>query len=197
MKKRKNYNPKVSVFFPILTFTCVGVLFIFSNYYTPKWNFKWEGIRKEVKDSIVKFDKYGMLSYTDVDQIKRQRWVLNNLTSFEYNKLLYYPSGEVQAMCYAGLMKNSTLDKYHLFKKSLNDTLTFVTVNSGCFINEFMISDYVINQITNLSGNYPPIFNRKIEYNLTLEERNEILNLYKERKIKEDYYKEEFHKSIR
>jgi len=197
MKRRKSTILNLNLFLPIITFLVVGFLFAFSNYYTPKWNFNWEGIRKEVKDSILKFDKYGMLSFNDLEQIERQRWILNNLSSSEYNKLLSYPSGEVKVMCYVGLMRDPMSDKYSLFKGSLNDTLTFVNINLGCFINEFMISDYVINQITNLSGNYPPVFNKELEYNLTQKEKKEILSLFKARKVKEDYYKEEFYKSIR
>ena len=135
MKRKKQATQKLSFYHPILTFMIVGTLFAFSNYYSPKWHFNWEGIRKEVKDSIIAFDKHGWIDYTDQDQIARHRWILKNVKLSEFNKLLNYPSGEVKAMSYVALMKQKEVEKYSLFKKSLNDTLTFVTVSAGCFID--------------------------------------------------------------
>ncbi len=201
--KRKSKSKKVTPYLPILTFLVVVGMYYFSIIYSPKWNFKWEGIRKEIKDSIIALDDYGEITSYAVgysghtpQQYHRQNWLLKNTTVSEFKKLIEYPSGVVKGIAYEGLLRNLEVKKYPLFKKSLNDTLTFVFYASGCSSDGFMLSDYVINFISRLSKEVPPSPNSpKME--ITDKEKTEILALLEERKTKEKYYKKEFFKVLK
>ncbi|CAM1344524.1 hypothetical protein [Tenacibaculum amylolyticum] len=203
MKKKKHNTQQLPYLLPILTFLMVGFLFIISNSYTPKWNFKWKGIRKEVKDSVQRLDRIGEISSDSISQYGYRldsyfihKWLIENVKPLEFYKLLDYPNGTVKAVAYEGLMYNNKVKKYPLFMKSLNDTLAFVYYRSGCIGSGAMLSDYVINFITNIDHQAPPKYNPPI-IELTLEEKEEILTLFKKRKAKEKYYFEEFYKIIR
>ncbi|SNR15117.1 hypothetical protein [Tenacibaculum jejuense] len=203
MRKRKPNIKETSSLFPIVTFFCVAILFIFSNFYTPKWNFKWKGIRNEIKDSIIALDTYGTITGDAVgyagrtpQQFYRQKWILKNATPSELYNLLDYPSGAVKAIAYEGLMYNPKVKKYPLFKRSLNDTLTFVFSQYGCEGSGAMLSDYVINFIANIDKGVPPRYNPP-EIKLSEEEKDEILKLFYKRKAKENYYMKEFYKTLK
>lgn len=204
MKKKKRYKYKLIHFFPVITLLFVSSMFSFSSYYTPKWLFTWEGIRKEVKDSVQKFDKYGEICFDSTNQFGYRlqnyfthQWILKNATPNELFDLLDYPDGTVKAIAYEGLMYNPKVKKYPLFKRSLNDTLSFVFFNSGCEDTGVMLSDYVINFISDIDKSIPPRYDYnppKIE--LSIEEKEEILNLFYKRKAKESYYKKEFYNTL-
>ncbi len=111
-------------------------------------------------------------------------------------KLTDYPSGNVKAIAYEGLIRKQNINVFPLLKKSLNDTLTFVYFNSGCFVNTHMLSDYLFSHLTNLNDDAPPMIN-SLEINLKAVQKNEIIALFKQRKSKEDYYRKEYYKSLR
>ncbi|WP_442267051.1 hypothetical protein ACSIGC_04960 [Tenacibaculum sp. ZS6-P6] len=203
MKKRKCPRQKMNHFLPIITFVFVCSMFSFSIYYTPKWNFKWKGIRNEIKDSIIALDTYGTITGSAVgyagrtpQQFYRQKWILKNATSSELYSLLDYPDGTAKAIAYEGLMYNPKVKKYPLFKRSLNDTLTFVFFQYGCEGSGAMLSDYVINFIANVDKEVPPRYNPP-EIKLSEDEKDEILKLFYKRKAKENYYKKEFYKTLK
>ncbi len=201
--RKKTRQKNAFIYLPIVTLLLVGTLYYLSLSYSPKWNFKWEGIRKEVKDSIIALDVYGEIAFDNrtqsgrkIQQFYRQKWILKNANNKELLKLLEYPSGTVKAMAYQGLVHSPKVKKYPLFKKSLNDTLTFVFYQSGCTGSGVMLSEYVINFISRLSNEVPPILNPP-KIDITSEEKKEILALLEEKKSKETYYQQEFYKTIK
>ncbi|CAL2093150.1 hypothetical protein [Tenacibaculum sp. 190524A05c] len=202
MKKRvPNFSFKS--YFPIFTFLVVAFLFSFSSFYSPKWNYDWRGIRKQVKDSILKFDYYGSISWDSTNQFGDRlqsyfthRWILDNADPHELYHLLDYPDGTVKAIAYEGLMYNSSIKKYPLLKKVLNDTLSFVSYRTGCIGSGTMLSNYVISFVTNIDERAPTKINAPI-IDLTKKEKEEILKLLDQRISREKYYKEEFYKTIR
>ncbi|WP_299714985.1 hypothetical protein [uncultured Tenacibaculum sp.] len=205
MKKRKYPRQKIIHFLPIITFVFVCSMFSFSSFYTPKWMFKWKGIRKEIKDSVQKFDRYGEICFDSTNQFgyKLQNyftheWILKNATPSELYNLLDYPDGTVKAIAYEGLMYNLKVKKFPLLNRSLNDTLSFVFFSSGCEGTGVMLSDYVINFIANIGKGVPPRYDyNPPEIKLSEDEKDEILKLFYKRKSKENYYRKEFYKTLK
>ncbi|RXP52473.1 hypothetical protein EC396_11225 [Lutibacter sp. HS1-25] len=170
--------------------------------YTEKWSYDWKGIRPQIKDSIIELDKYGELTSKSVgvagitpQQWHRQNWIIENSKESELLKLTDFPSGTVKGIAYEGLLKKDYLKQYDLFKKVLNDTLTFVHYQSGCFSNGFMLSDYIISYKTIIEN--PELNQNPININLTDSEKKEIIKLMKKRKEKEGFYKEEYLKRLK
>lgn len=201
-KKRVNEKTNWNIYLPILSMIFVAILFAYSNFYTEKWNFDWKGIRNEIKDSIELLDRSGEITFDKTDfsgrkviEWYRQKWLLENVNELELVKLTDYPSGTVKAIAYEGLIRKSDVDIFPLLEKSLNDTLTFVHYQSGCIVTSIMLSDYLFSYLTNLNDELPPIQN-PLEIKLTEKQKSEIVSLFKKRKSKEDYYKEEYFKRL-
>ena len=191
-KKKRTHRGKTN-FLPILTLFLVALLYFISTSYSEKWNFKWTGIRKNIKDSILALDKYGGLTGPAVgysgrtpNQWYRQKWLLENATENELYELTDYPSGTVKGLAYSGLILKSSANKYDLYQKSLNDTLAFVYHTSGCIEAGFMLSEYTIDFI-----------GRENIKDLSSEQRKKIMTLYSERLSKKEFYKEEYYKLLK
>ena len=204
MEKRKSikesnaeFKNHLTVYLPIFTILIIVILYYFSQTYSDKWNYNWSGIRLEIKDTILEFDKYGVITSNATgysgetpQQWHRQNWILKNATTSELEKLIDFPSGIVKGIAYVGVL-HRTKNKRDLLNKSLNDTLSFVFYQSGCVSRDFLLSEY-LNIILNIE-NYQPCCSIK----LTESERNEFLGKLKNLKSKKEYYKKEFYKRIK
>lgn len=189
-KTKMNYIPLFSlgIVFLLLSFT-------FSHNYVN--NFNWNGIRTNVKDSIIAFEKYGSITSKYVgyagktpQQWYRQKWLNENLNENELIKLTEYPNGTVKGIAYWNLFKNKKVDKKELFEKALNDTLAFVHYQSGCLGTGFMLSEFVVT--------YLPIKeNISLNEILSKKERKRILKILAIRKEKENFYKKEYYKTLK
>jgi hypothetical protein len=195
-KKKKRHKNKLN-FLPIITLGIIGFIYFLSVSYSEKWNFEWKGIRKEIKDSIQALDKFGNLTsefagynMNTPKQWHRQNWLRKNINTFELLKLTEYPSGTVKGFAYEELLTKPNIEKYELYKKTLNDTLTFVHYTSGCIGNRFMLSEYAIKVVPNFR-------NYELKNQLTNEQVIEIENLLEKRMSKEKFYKKEYYKRIK
>ncbi|MFD1062065.1 hypothetical protein ACFQ1Q_02305 [Winogradskyella litorisediminis] len=189
-KTKMNYIPLFSlgIIFLLLSFT-------FSHSYVN--NFNWNGIRSEIKDSIIEFEKYGSITSKYVgyagktpQQWYRQNWLNENLNEKELSKLTEYPNGSVKGLAYWNLIKNKKVEKKELFEKALNDTLAFVHYQSGCIGTGFMLGEFVVSFV-------PATENIELKEILNKKERKEILNLLEKRKMKENFYKKEYYKTLK
>ncbi len=185
-----NYIPLFSlgIVFLLLSFT-------FSHNYVN--NFNWNGIRTNVKDSIIAFEKYGSITSKYVgyagktpQQWYRQKWLNENLNENELIKLTEYPNGTVKGIAYWNLFKNKKVDKKELFEKALNDTLAFVHYQSGCLGTGFMLGEFVVTYL-------PMKENISLNEILSKKERKGILKILAIRKEKENFYKKEYYKTLK
>tara|TARA_R100000789_G_C3006361_1_gene150172 strand:+ start:432 stop:1028 length:597 start_codon:yes stop_codon:yes gene_type:complete len=195
--KKINRRKTKGNYIPLFSVGIILLLFIYSFSHNQINDFNWNGIRKEVKDSIIAFEKYGGLTSEFVgyagkttEQWYRQNWLNENLKEGELSKLTEYPNGSVKGLAYWNLFKNEKVKKRKLFEKALNDTLAFVHYQSGCIGTGFMLGEFVVSYL-------PMTENIKLEEILTEEENKEILNLLKKRKMKENFYKKEYYKTLK
>lgn len=77
-------------FFPVFLLIFVLMTYGFSNSYDSSWNYNWDNIRKEIKDSVLKIKHYGSYSFgsggngrIERHQLNRQRWIKKNATDSE------------------------------------------------------------------------------------------------------------------
>lgn len=182
---------------PIITFLIIGLINSYAQTNSQKSSFDWSDIRINVKDSIIKLDKVGVIMSQSVgiagikpQQWNRQNWLINNLTEKELIKLTNYPSGTVKAIAYEGLIKQSDSNHYEILKKALSDTLAFVYYQSGCNLNEYMLSSYIINFVSNPNRSYTRV--KSIKLNLSENEKKEILDELRSKKLKKAFYKKKY-----
>ena len=184
---------------PLSSVLLLLFLFGFSNSYHKSWTFDWSGIRQEVKDTILKikeFDSYSFglrgLGRIEEYQINRQKWIKKNAFNSELLQLIDYPNGVVKVVSYETLLKRDKKLKYFLLKKSLNDTLTFIHYQMGCFGRAYTLSEFLTNfTYVNYKNDYT-----HLKEDLTEVEFKVLQTLFLKRKSKENYYRDLYKKSL-
>lgn len=184
-----NFGRIIPLFLLFLIFFTFG----FSNSNFKTWNFNWNGIRSEIKDSILKFkwrQKIVTLpnEMSDSREINTQNWIRINTSTDELTKLIKYPDSYVRAISYDALLRRPSINKYIHIKNVLNDTLSYIVVYGGCFRNDISIAEYILKQQLGF-GTIRPRKSFKIEDQLTIEQVKEIDSLFKSFKKKEGSYK--------
>jgi hypothetical protein len=198
MKVKKINRRKTKInYVPLFSLGIVFLLLLFTFSHSYVNNFNWNGIRANVKDSIIAFEKHGSITSKYVGyagktppQWYRQNWLNENLTEKELSKLTEYPNGSVKGIAYWNLLKNEKVSKKELFEKALNDTLAFVHYQNGCLGTGFMLGEFVVSFV-------PSTENISLKEILNKKERKEILKLLEVRKEKKQYYQKEFLKTLR
>lgn len=185
-KRRKNKLHKFSILLPLFTVIGIGVTIIIFTNYEKSWSFNWNGIRKNIKDSIAIAEIQGITSgvvgYSGTstrDEIMRRKWIMSNATEEELLKLIEYPSGTVKAIAYEGLIKKEHYDeKAELISKSISDNEFSVYYQSGCIGSKLSVSEYLMRFVINIDNSYTTSQRTNNNYGLTELEKNKILIEY-------------------
>lgn len=172
--------------FPILTIVVVGIVSAFTSNYHPRWNFNWNTIRPEIKDSIAPYEfKYltngvGAMGSSTQNEVDRRRWIMSNATESELLKLTTYPNGTIKAIAYEGLLRKEEFRaKTELTVKAIQDTTYKVFFLSGCEAWEREIGAYLMQDVLILDDQIPPLRSKYLaNIDLSDSDKNLILSEY-------------------
>ena len=167
MRKTERNNKKrnrFSIIFPILTIIGIGILFALSSFYEKSWTYNWNGISKQVRDSV-KIAEYGGISSGVVGinarrpkQFDRRLWIMKNATQSELMKLTDYPNATIKTIAYEGLLRKPKFEnKTELILKSFSETEYPMELQSGCVGTSMYISEYLIDFVLYLDNEGPPL----------------------------------------
>jgi|GEM_PF-1851886 len=151
MRTRKRKQRKSYFLFGIpillaLTFST----FLFTEV-EPYYNYDWSGIRNEVKDTLIGF----CMDHEDITahavgeaartprQWYRYKFLRNNLTSKEAEKLKSFPKDKVKALAYEVSIRKNPDKLYSLMSEALNDTTTFINYQIGCEGITYLLAEYL------------------------------------------------------
>ena len=197
MKKRKRIiNKPLTYFLPLGTLVIVGLLYFFSISYDPSSNYKWNGIRPEIKDTVLLIKEYGGITSGSVgnsgktpQQWYRRHWFMKQVKEKELLKLMEYPNGTVKAIVFESLIRKGQQDNYKLIVKALNDTSHFLNYQSGCLGETIMIGEYIVQNVLYIDQKSPPPPPEfQIKNRLTGQEIKSIQLIFNERISKKSYY---------
>ena len=131
--------------------------------YKPSYSFNWDGIRTNIKDSILISEYTGITSghggmgVSTQNEVDRRKWVMKNATTSELLKLVNYPNGNIKAIAYEGLLrKKDFLQKTKLILRAIQDTAYFVNYQSGCIVDDKKIGEYLVNDVLFINDKIPP-----------------------------------------
>lgn len=195
-RQRRNNNKRnrFSMFLPILTIIGIGIIIAIVTDYEINWTYNWNGIRKEIKDSIKVAEVYGITSgvigvagFSTKSEVNRRRWIMGNATESELLKLTEYPGGTIKAIAYEGLLrKNNFLDKTNLTLKAIRDTTYLVNYQSGCLVSDIEIGEYLVEIVLKIDDQSPPFPTYMInDFGLSELDREKILTEFRKKPKKE------------
>jgi len=191
MKRQQKYLPTDTLslkhFLPVFTIAAVSFIFYFSESYHPSWNYNWEGISTEVRDTVkILEDQWAIYSYLvgygakTTPEWYRQKWFLKNTTTKELQKLSTYPNPIVKTLSYEGLLRRKDQDHFKILKEILRDT-THVGHLSGCLGNSMEMREYLVEyrfhlDIIEVSPPLPP--RGELRFDLSDEEMKQLKTIY-------------------
>lgn len=199
--KKQSLDSYTLIFFPIVTIVLVGLLASFSSAYRLSWSFDWQGIRPEVRDTVLQIEDSGFVSSGVVgiagkrpQQWYRRNWLKRNAKEKELIKLLDYPDGAVKATVYESLlMRRTAKEGVELLSKALNDTTTFFYFQSGCIGDVVMLGEYLVENCVRISEEQPSPINTFLDLDdFSNEERDHLYQLYQKRKARKRDYIDQF-----
>jgi len=168
-----------------------------SSSYHEAWFYSWDGVRKEIKDSILDYE-YRYLSITSGvggngrstrNEVKKRHWIMKHATESELQKLTEYPWGNIKAIAYEGLLRKKAVDqKYQLVLDAINDRKYPVYYQSGCEGSVMEIGTYLIYYVLGIDDDLPlPPPREILRFGLTESDRQIILAEYHKRSIEMRY----------
>jgi len=183
--QNKSQN-RFTISFPVLAIIAISTLIIFSSFYEKSWSYNWDGIRKQIKDSI-EVAKFGGISSGAVgyygrkpQQFDRRHWIMKNATESELLKLIDYPNATIKAIAYQGLIyKKDFTDKTNLVLRSFDEVDYPIEYGMGCVGTRMYISEYLIDFVLFINDKRPPppvIFRNR--YQFSKEDIEKIMDKY-------------------
>ena len=191
MRKRRNNNKRsrFSILFPILTILGIGIIAVLTSGYDKSWTFHWNGIERNIKDSI-NVHKYQSISSgiggngrAMPEEIESRKWIMENATESELLKLTEFPNGNVKAIAYEGLLRKKNFNnKAELISNAINDTVYSVYYQSGCLVDKLEIGEYLVQNVLMIDDRIPPFRPEIItDFGLSKMEKEKILNEFHNR----------------
>lgn len=186
MKANKKKRKSFASVFPMITILGMSIISLCS-YYEPDWHFDWNGIRPEIKDTILVAknhsidDRYTGYAGRISNQYLRQQWLMNHASAYELQKLTEYPNGAVKAIAYSGLFQNASVkDKTSIALKAIQDTVSKIYYTSGCTGDQMNLSQYIMENMLFNNMYYSSGTNGELreEYNFTVSQKEKILTTY-------------------
>ncbi|TYA71971.1 hypothetical protein [Seonamhaeicola marinus] len=191
-RSKRNKTRGFSILFPALTIISIASISILSSFYEKSWSFRWNDIRKPIKDSIEVALWSGYTKgigpngrhYTKAKNTRF--WIMNNASTKELLQLTDYPNGTIKALAYEGLIKRPDYnEKENLLVKSINDNDYKVYFSAGCTGIEIEICEYLIQFELQIDPKSPRFVDPPFEkHDLSQAEINRVLDLFYQRKIK-------------
>ena len=167
MRNRRAHKDKGNHFaiaFPLLTIVAIGVIFVLSSFYEKSWSYNWDGISKQIKDSVQVAQYHGIssgwvgIAPQKPKQYDRRYWIMQNATVSELLELTEYPNGTIKTIAYEGLMrKPKWKNKTNYILKAIADNEYPIYFQAGCSGIEMTIGEYLIEFILLIDDESPPM----------------------------------------
>ena len=165
MKRTRRHNNKrrFAFAFPIITIVGISIISLCTSGYEKAWFFDWNGINVVVKDSISAY-KYNSISSgvggngRDLSyEVKKRIWIMTHASQDELIKLTDFPSGNIKAIAYEGLIRKRSFNKKtEYILKAIRDTTDLVYYQVGCIGTAMSLNKYVSHYVLNIAEGYPP-----------------------------------------
>ena len=201
MRKRKREQKRNHLLFVIPILLAITFSTFFFTGAEPYHDFNWEGIRPEMKDSIIKFsrsDAYDLTSYRVGEAARTpaqwycQNYIRKNLTLNEALILKKFPENKVKALAFELSVKRNQDLLYSTMFEALNDTNTFVHYQTGCLGEVYLLAEYLNIEAfyLGLDSNYRAPYLDKLDNQLGKKDYSFLDSLYNYRVSKKwDYIK--------
>lgn len=203
LKKRK-FKQALSwtSFYPIVIIIVVWVLYNFSIAMNPTYSYNWKNIRANIRDTVLQQNCIGSIAMGAVGYsgsipkyYYQREWLMNNATNNELVELTDFPGGVIKATAYEALFRREGTNLKHLIFKALNDTTTFLNLQSGCMGSTVIPIEYLVESVLHLDEGSPPsLAPLNVNLNLSDEELNYIIKVYNDRKSMKWTYLENHYK---
>jgi len=191
MKRQQKNLPtdilNLKLYLPVFTIAAVSFTLYFSEAYHPSWNYDWQGIRPEVRNTVYLLeDQWAIFSYLvgyaaqTTPQWYRQRWFMKNATTKELQKLISYPNSIVKTLSYEGLLRRKPKDHFNILSEIMRDT-TRIDYLSGCIGNNIAMNEYLVEYrffLGIIATTPPPPPGLRLGINLSEEEIKELKTIY-------------------
>ena len=190
MRNRSAHEAKENRFaiaFPLLTIISIGIIFVLSSFYEKSWSYNWNGISKQIKDSVQVAQYHGIssgwvgIAPQKPKQYDRRFWIMKNATASELLKLTEYPNGTIKTIAYEGLIRKPEFEnKSELVLKAISDTEYPTYYRSGCGTTIMNIGEYLVDFVLFIDDKSPPPpIGFENQFGLSESERNQILEEYR------------------
>jgi len=124
-------------------------------------HFNWDGIRKEIRDTIIKIDHHDsydgrITGYNggESKQYLRIKWLKENVKITEAEELLKYPSTLIQVIIFDKLLARRQPITIEYIKEHRNDSSIFHQTG-GCVSEATKLNEHLINAIQMHWNFYP------------------------------------------
>jgi hypothetical protein len=151
--KRKKSN-SLFLIIPALVLILFVYVFNFSSMFRTSMKVDWTGISQSIQDTLKDFvvftDDYYVYEHNWKSITVEDRkidWVLKNASQEELYNLTNHPHGMIKVLSYYKLMNSDYSNKFEMLKKAFSDSITFVYERSGCTGNEFLLSEFLNEQL--------------------------------------------------
>ena len=192
MKKRRNNNERsrFSILFPISGMVGIGLIIVLTSGYEKSWGFSWNGINRNIKDSISIYERQSISSGIGgngkaiPEEIGRRKWIMKNAIKSELLKLTEFPNGNIKAIAYEGLLRKKEFkNKNELISSAIKDTIYSVYYQSGCLGNKMEIGEYLVQNVLMIDNRIEPFPPELItDFGFSELEKQKILNEFYNRK---------------
>ena len=184
--RNNNKKNRYTIIVPVLTIIGIAIIIIISTNYEENWTYNWDEIRTEIKDSIKISEIRGITSgvggmgSSTIDEVNRRRWIMKNATESELLQLIKYPNGTIKAIAYEGLIRKKEFkNKTELTLNAIKDTTYLVDYQFGCTGKQMRIGEYLVINVLNFDGLYPPSPEMLNDYGISQSNKEKILTEYR------------------
>ena len=192
MKKlrKNNKGSRFSTLFPILGIVGIGFIIVLTSGYEKSWKFSWNGINRNIKDSIHIYESRNISSGIGgngkaiPEEIESRKWIMKNATESELLKLTEFPNGNIKAIAYEGLLRKKEFkNKNEIISSAINDTIYSVFYDSGCTGMKMEIGEYLVQNVLMIDDKIEPFSPELItDFGFSKVEKQKILNEFHNRK---------------
>ena len=194
MSLRKNIErnsfKSLGIVFPILALLIVLITLWMVSSYQYITVFNWQGIRKELRDSIEATEHDDFYVGFSADTIhgnivhRKQTWIVKHATVPELLQLRQFPNGRIKAIAYWGLIVKNKTNNFELIMEALDDKETKLQYRLGCIGEKAYLGEFLIeNMLCFIPVGKADLDQQLLQYNLTnaqykiiMQKRSELQN---------------------
>lgn len=115
MRSKRKYIRQKRTYLPLLAIITVSTFYVITGAYEPTWCYNWDGIRKNIRDTVRYIDRFGYIpspcdgyGCTASSHLSSWFWLKKNMTTEEAQKLRKYPRAAIKTLAYEELLIRCT-----------------------------------------------------------------------------------------